>query len=172
MWILVDPTQKVLTSATLSNEIFCCPFMFINLVVHFFFFSLKTEHKQRCCYSLHYNSITSSYCNYPQVARWCAGYRKIFVLMQLKKVKWISFYNHRNRGAVGGRHNVLLLYVDVSAHNPPGAVLCIPFIWDILLFIPNQNLAQQRNEFQNIPISSIWCLLHWNTNQPSPYYFC
>ena len=33
-------------------------------------------------------------------------------------------------------------------------VLCIPFIWDILLFIPDQNLAQQRNEIQNIPISA------------------
>ena len=69
MWMLVDPTQKVLSSATLSNEICCCPFMFINLVAHVFF-SPKIAHKQRCCYSLHYNSITSSYCNYPQVARW------------------------------------------------------------------------------------------------------
>jgi hypothetical protein len=31
--MLVQPTQKVLSSATLSNEIFCCSFMVKNLVV-------------------------------------------------------------------------------------------------------------------------------------------
>ena len=31
---------------------------------------------------------------------------------------------------------------------------------------------QQQNQFQNIPISTGWCLLHWYTKQPSPYSFC
>ena len=31
---------------------------------------------------------------------------------------------------------------------------------------------QQQNEFQNISISTGWCLLHWNTKQLSPYSFC
>ena len=31
--MLVHPTQKVLSSATLSNEIYCCSFLVKNLVV-------------------------------------------------------------------------------------------------------------------------------------------
>ena len=46
--------------------------------------------------------------------------------------KWISLRNHRNRKVVGGKHNVLVLYVNASAPNPSGVVLYNPFIWDIL----------------------------------------
>ena len=38
----------------------------------------------------------------------------------------------KNIKVVGGKHNVLVLYVDASAPNPSGVVLCNPFIWDIL----------------------------------------
>ena len=51
----------------------------------------------------------------------------------------ISFRNHRNRKVVGGKHNVLVHYVDVSAPDPSGVVLCNPFIWDILWFILIKN---------------------------------
>ena len=33
MWMLVHLTQKVLSSATLSNEVYCCSFLVKNLVV-------------------------------------------------------------------------------------------------------------------------------------------
>ena len=49
--------------------------------------------------------------------------------------KWISFPNHRNRKVVEGKHNVLVLYVDVFAPDLFGVVLCYLFIWDILWFI-------------------------------------
>ena len=55
--------------------------------------------------------------------------------------KWISFYNHRNRKVVKGKHNVLVLYVDACVPDPFGVVLCNPFIWDILLFILIKNLV-------------------------------
>ena len=85
--MLVHPTQKVLSSATLSNEIFC----------------------------VHFRS-------------------KIILLICVPStaVKWVSFCNHRNRKGVGGKNNVLVHYVNVSAPDPTGVVLCNPFKWDIL----------------------------------------
>ena len=42
--------------------------------------------------------------------------------------KRILFLNHRNRKDVGGKHNLLVHYVDVSAPNPFGIVVfCHPF---------------------------------------------
>ena len=38
-------------------------------------------------------------------------------------------------------HNDLVHYVDDCAHNLSGIVLCNPFIWDMLLFISDQNLV-------------------------------
>ena len=46
--------------------------------------------------------------------------------------KWISFCNHGNRKLVGGKHSVLVLYVNASASNPSCFVLCKSFKWDIL----------------------------------------
>ena len=53
--------------------------------------------------------------------------------------KWISFCSHRNRKGIGGKHDVLVHYVDVSAPNSEGVVLCNPFKWDILWFILIEN---------------------------------
>ena len=44
----------------------------------------------------------------------------------------ISLRNHKDRKVAGGKHDGLVLYVDASAPNPSGVVLCNPFIWDIL----------------------------------------
>ena len=84
----------------------------------------------------------------------------------------IPFCNRRNRKVVGGKHNILIHYLDVSAPDSSGYVLCNPFKWDILCSYLLKNVAQQRNESQNIPISASRCLLHWNTNQPFPYHLC
>jgi hypothetical protein len=37
------------------------------------------------------------------------------------------FNNHRNKKVVGGKHNVIVHYVDASAIDPEGVVLCNPF---------------------------------------------
>ena len=55
----------------------------------------------------------------------------VFVFVPSTTAKWISSRNHRNRNGVGGKHNVLILYVNASAPNPSGVVLCNPFKWDI-----------------------------------------
>ena len=55
--------------------------------------------------------------------------------------KWISFRNHRNRKVVGGKHNVLVHYVNASAINSSSFVLWNPFRWvfsnHIILCIPS-----------------------------------
>ena len=56
-------------------------------------------------------------------------------IMYSTPAKWIPFCNHKNRKVVGGKHNVLVLYVNASAPNPSGVVICNPFKWDILWFI-------------------------------------
>ena len=56
----------------------------------------------------------------------------VVVFLPSTPAKWISSRNHKYRKVVGGKHNVVVLYVDASAPNPSGVVLCNPFIWDIL----------------------------------------
>ena len=43
-----------------------------------------------------------------------------------------------NKDVVGGKHNVLVHYVDVCAPDSSGVVLCNPFKCDVLLFISDQ----------------------------------
>ena len=53
--------------------------------------------------------------------------------------KWILFLNHRNRKVIGCQHNVLIVhYLNITAPNLFGVVLCNPFKWDILWFISDQ----------------------------------
>ena len=52
---------------------------------------------------------------------------KILLFVCATTVKWVLFLNHRNRKLVGGKHNVLVHYVDVSAPGLLGVVLCNPF---------------------------------------------
>ena len=82
MWMLVHLTHLVLSTVTLSSEIFYGSLLIENLVI---FFGATTA-------------------------------------------KSISFLNHRNRKVVGGKHNVLVHYVDASASDPSGVVHCNPFI--------------------------------------------
>ena len=62
----------------------------------------------------------------------------------------ISFPNHRNRNVVGGKHNVLVHYLDVSAPDPSSAVLCNLFKWDILCSL----------KFSDQKSSCCFCALH------------
>ena len=49
----------------------------------------------------------------------------LVIFVPAKKAKWILLRNHSNRNIVGGNHNVLLHYVNVSAPNP-GPIWCCP----------------------------------------------
>ena len=52
----------------------------------------------------------------------------LIIFVPAIKAKWILVLcNHSDRKVVGGKHNVLVLYVDASALNPSGVVLCNPF---------------------------------------------
>ena len=67
-------------------------------------------------------------------------------------VKLILFLNHMNRKMVGDKHNILVHYVDVSAPESSGIVLCNPVRWNILWFILIKKLVilcveQQQNVF-------------------------
>ena len=81
MWKVLYLIQKVLSSATLSNEIFRCSSLIENLVV----------------------CVPST------------------------TVKQILFLNHRKRKVVGGKDSVLEYFLDASAPDPSGIVLCNTF---------------------------------------------
>ena len=57
---------------------------------------------------------------------WFILIKTLFIFVPATKAKWILFCNHRNRKVVGGKHNVLVHYVDVCAPNLFGVVLCNP----------------------------------------------
>ena len=81
MWMLVQPAYLVLSSTTLSNEIFCGSVLVKNHV------------------------------------------------LRATAVKQILFLNHTNKKVVvGDKHNIPVHYVDVSAPESSGIVLCNPFI--------------------------------------------
>ena len=69
--------------------------------------------------------------------RFCSSFliKDHVVCVPSTTAKWTSFLNYNNRKDVGGKHNIKALYVDATAPDPAGAVLCNPFKWDILLFI-------------------------------------
>ena len=58
--------------------------------------------------------------------------KNLVIFVRATTVKWILFLNHMYRKVVGGTHNVLVRYMDISAPNPSGVVVCNPFKWDVL----------------------------------------
>jgi hypothetical protein len=54
--------------------------------------------------------------------------KNLVIFVCATTAKSITFRNHRNRKVVGGKHNVLVHYVDVDVPDPSGVVLCNPFI--------------------------------------------
>ena len=71
-------------------------------------------------------------------------------------VKWISFHNHMKRNVVGGKHNVLVLYVNASAPNLSGVVHCNPFKWDILC-----SFLTKKHVVVSVPSTPAkWILFH------------
>ena len=157
---LVHLTHLVLSSATLSDEIFGGSFWWKILL--FFvcvcnnskmnFITQPQEQKSwrrqtQCC-----NTLCGCLCTWPI---WCCPmepcYMRYFAVhfdpkscyfyVRTIKAYWILFLNHRNRKVVGGQHNVPVQYVNVCAPNPAGVVQWNPFKWDILWFILIQNLV-------------------------------
>ena len=53
--------------------------------------------------------------------------KNIVICVPTTLAKQILFRNHMNKKLVGGKHNVLVHYADVSASDPIGVVLWNPF---------------------------------------------
>ena len=153
--MLVHPTHLVLSSATLSFKWdILCSFLIKNHHVVF----LPSTTVNQISFSNHRNRkvvggnhnvlvlyVDASVSN-PSDVVLCNPFKwdislsiliknHVVVFVPSTPAKWNSFCNHKNRKVVGGKHNVLVLYVDASAPNPSDIVLCNPFKWDILLFI-------------------------------------
>ena len=166
MWILVHPTYLVLSSAALSNEIFCGLFLVKNLV-----FLCATvvnvipqpQEQERCRRQTQCSStLWECLCTWPS---WCCPLQPFQMRIFVVHFDWKSWYfvpgttakqilslSHRNRKDVGGKHNVLVHYVNASAPNLFDVLFCNPFKWHILLFISDQKscylfLQQQWKEF-------------------------
>ena len=60
--------------------------------------------------------------------------------MPSKTAKWISFRNHKNRKVVGGKHNFLVHYLNVSAPDP--SVTVVQFHWKSCYFVPSTTAKQ------------------------------
>ena len=151
--MLVHQTHLVLWPAILSNNIFCVHFW---SKIKCFFVCLPQRrneflflnHRNRKVVGGKHNVLVyyenASASNSEGVVL-CSPFKwdilcsflieNVVIFVPSTTAKWISFRNHRNRKVVGGKHNVLVHYVDASAPNPSGVVLCNPFIWDILWFI-------------------------------------
>ena len=142
--MLVHPTHLLLSSATLSNEIFCCTFILIeNHVICVPSTTadckLFNNHRNKKVIGGNYNVLVhykNASAPNPEGVILCNPFKwdiLLFILIENLVVcvpsttaKWISFCNHKNRKVVGGKHNVLVHYVDVRALDTTGAVLCNP----------------------------------------------
>ena len=151
--MLVHPAHLVLLSAILSNEIFCVHFwpkiMLFLCACHKSEMNLFCNHRNGKVVGgkrngqLHYVNVCASspsgvvVCNpfkwdilYSFLTRNPVGF-----CVPTTPAKRILFLNHNNRKVAGGKHNVLVHYVNACAPDPSGVVLCNAFIWDILWFI-------------------------------------
>ena len=53
--------------------------------------------------------------------------KNLVICVPTTLAKQILFLNHMDRKVVGGKHNVLVYYVNASATDPAGVILCNPF---------------------------------------------
>ena len=155
MWIVLHLTQLVLSSATLSNEIFCIHFWSKIMLLFLHLPSIPAKWRSLLNHKdwkvvggkrnvlLHYGDVSTPVpsgfvlCN-PfkwDILWFISDQESCFFCVHAIKAKWILFLNHMNRKVVGCQHNVLVYYVDVSAPDLFGVVLCNPFKWDISWFI-------------------------------------
>ena len=56
-------------------------------------------------------------------------FEKLVVCVPTILAKQILFHNRMDKKVVGGKHNVLVYYVDVCAPDPSGVIHCNPFKW-------------------------------------------
>ena len=165
MWMLVHPTHLVLSSETLSNEIFCGSFLIQNHVICVPTIKVKwilfLDHRNRKLVGGKQN-VLIYYVNVcapdpPGVVVWnpfiwdilCSFLIQNHVIcVPAIKAKWILFIDHRKRKLVWGKHNVLVHCVDASAPDPSGVVRCNTFKWDILLCV--------HVDFNRIPVVRIF----------------
>ena len=143
MWMLVHPTHLVLSSATLSNKIFCVYFWSKILLFLYFcachnskmnFIPQTQEQKVvegKLNVLVHYVDISAislfdvvPYNPFKWDILWFIFEQKSFFCVPTTLAKQILFHNHRNKKLVGGIYNVLVHYMDASAPDPSGIVLC------------------------------------------------
>ena len=155
MWMFVHPTYLLLSSATLSNEIFCGSFwskilFFVRATTVKWILFLNHMNKKvvggKHNVLVHHVDVSAPspsgtvVCNPFKKDILCSFMNQNHVFcVPATKEKWILFLNHRNRKVVGGKHNVVVYYVDIYAPDLAGLVLCNPFKWDILWFILIKN---------------------------------
>ena len=143
--MLVHLTQKVLSSATLSNEIYCCSFLVKN---HFVCVpsttadcNLFNNHRNKKVIEGNYNVLiyyknasvpdpeTVVFCNTLSKVIYCCTFlvKNLVVCVPSTTVDCNLFNNHRNKKVVGGNYNVLVYYKNASASKAEDVVLCNPF---------------------------------------------
>ena len=140
--MLVHPTQKVLFSATLSNEIFCCSFLVKNHSVcvpsttadcNFFNKQrIKNEVGGNCNDLVYYKNTSAPHsegavlCNTLSNEIFCCSFlvKNHSVCVPSTTADCNLFNSHWNKKVVGGNFYVLVFYIDNSASFSEGVVLC------------------------------------------------
>ena len=155
-------------------SIWCCPvqpFQMRYFAVHF--------NRKSCCLCAFHNSemdIMDASTPDPFGVVLCNPFKwdiLLFILIENHVVcvpsttaKWISFCNHKNRKVVGGKHNVLVHYLDavhpthpvLSSTTLSNEIFCIHFWLKIMLLF--LCLPQKQNEFYSSTTGMKSCRRH------------
>ena len=158
--MFVHLTLLVLSSATLSNEIFCGSFLVQNHVIcvpaikvkcilfhnHMNKQDVGGIHNVLVHYMLVFapdSSDVAVWYPFKWDILWFISDQKSCYLCayHISKPNFIPQPHHRKKKVVGGKRNVLEYYKNASALNPSDVVHCNTFKWDILWFILIKNLV-------------------------------
>ena len=124
----MHPTCLVLSSARLANQILFCNHRNRklvggkhNILIHYLDASAPDSSGYVLCNPFKWDILCSYLIK-----------NHLVIFVHATTANRIPFCNRRNRKVVGGKHNILIHYLDVSAPDSSGYVLCNPFKWDIL----------------------------------------
>ena len=152
MWMFVHLIHLVLSSATLSNEIFCGWFWsktcYFYVPTTFANWILFLNHRNRKNVGGKHNILVHCVNIYAPVLAgvvlwnpfkwdilWYILIKNLVIFVPTTLVERILFPNHMNKKIVGGKYNFLVHYADASALIPFVVVPCNTFKWDILLCV-------------------------------------
>ena len=104
--------------------------------------SRQTQCSSTLCACFHKDPSGVVLCNpFKWDILWFILIENLVICVPSTLARLILFHNHMTKMVVGGKHNVLIHYVDACATNLFCAVLCNPFKWDSLWFIFIKNLV-------------------------------